>query len=211
MLRSMAIVEPGPWRSVPRNWFRGFTVTEILVVIAIIVILIGVLLAVGGVTGGRTAQTRLCLQTLLTIADEYVAQTKGKNVNHAGDTPIDWRIAQGYTNYHWGVSTGKPDDSSERFVVAMMQITECRDAILDLERTKILVDKDDDGFFELRDAWGNMLVYMAGNDVQSVFDPPVEVGLTEAMFPEYRHRFFCSAGEDGQFGTADDLHSFAIE
>ena len=182
--------------------------------IVVIAILLGILLAVGAVTGSRESEARVRMQTLMAIADEYEAQTKGMVVNHQGTLPIDWSAARPFTNYHMNGS-GHPDDSSERFVSAVMNIAESREQILNLERTKILVDLDGDGFFELRDAWGNMLIYMAANDHKSLraggYAPPLERGLTKMMLPEHPVRFFASAGEDGQFNTPDDLYSFAIE
>jgi len=181
------------------------------VTIVVIALLLGLLLAIGSATGSHQAKTRVTLQTLLTIADEYAAQTKGSIVNHVGNFPFDWTVKWPFTVDSSG--WGKPDDSSERFVMAVMQIAESRDMILQLEATKILVDQDNDGFLELRDAWGSKIVYMASNNQLSA-----QGG--NSLLPHHLKRFFASTGEpdnqglfdfgehsgpDGIVGTGDDF------
>ena len=193
-----------------RHMSGGYTLLEILVVVSIIALLIGFVIAVSTHTVSRTAQTRLAFQALLTIADEYEAQTKGQIVNHDGMRPIDWSQPRRFTN-HRMKGTGKPNDPSERFVVGVMQIPQTKDLILNLLSSGVLVDqdkKDDegnwipDGFFELKDGWGTMILYRASNVSYDAPDP---------RLPHHPRRFFSSAGEDMQFGTADDMYSFDIE
>ena len=214
------------------TWTFGFTLIEILIVISIIGVLISLLLAFTTQSVTRVAKTRLTIQTLLTIADEYEAGTRGQLINHAGSFPFDWSANRSNTNHRspWKGGKGKPNDSSERFVAAVMQVPQTRDLILNLLKGDILVDHEDtnndgtpdgDGFFELRDDWGNMLVYMSSND-----QVPANGG--DALLPVHTKRFFASAGEDtqglfgdhagpdGAVGTSDDtvkndLYSFEIE
>ena len=117
----------------------------------------------------------------------------------------------------------------------VLDLPETAELIHNLLRGDILVDRDDpdmdgvpnpDGFLELRDSWGHMIIYMASNDQN-----PGNGGAP--LLPAHTTRFFTSAGEqtagsagqgvfgdhagsDGLAGTGDDterndLYSFEIE
>jgi len=182
---------------------------ELLVSIAIIAVLAGLLVvAVSGSRGGtRDVRTRLVFQTLLAVADEYAVVTRSdREINDEGSDPLDWTASRPFTN-HAMSGKGIPDDSSEKFVVGVMQMPETTELILNLSGNDVMVDIDGpsegegDGFFELRDAWGEKIEYC-----DSVPDTvPREVGK---MHPSL---FFASAGGDGEFGTEDDLYSFDFE
>ncbi len=207
---------------------HAFTLIEMLVVILIIGLLIGLLFAFTSQSVTRVSQTRMTFQLLLNVADEHKARTRIQ-INHYGSRPNDWNSSRPCTNHTMSCS-GKPDDSSERFVAAVMEVPESAELVQNLAKNNILVDLDDpdgdevpnpDGFLELRDAWGNMIVYMASNDQN-----PSSGG--NRLLPARTRRFFASAGDDpqglfgdhagpdGVVGTGDDtvkndLYSFEIE
>lgn len=180
----------------------GFTVVEMLIAVAIIALLIGFLLAVTSQTAPKKAQTRITLTALMAVASEYEVQTNGVPVNHHGTYPINWGRDRTFTNFH-RKGKGRPDNTGARFVAAVMQNPTTRDLILNLQKSKVLIDLDGDGFFELRDGWEQPIVYMNGNEHGALGG--------DQTLPEHPTAFFASAGEDGQFDTPDDLFSFDFE
>jgi len=183
---------------------RAFTAIELLVVLGVVILLVAlVVVAVGGSRGGtREARTRLTFQTLLAVGDEYSVVTAGDVINHDGVDPLNWGENRAFTNPDKSGS-GNPDDTIERFVVAAMQNPETVDLIVNLTSGDVLVDTDGtdgsgDGFLEIRDGWGGMIEY------RSVSDP-------SDNWPDHPSPFFSSAGDDGEFGTDRDLHSFTFE
>ncbi len=196
-----------------RTHHAAFTLVEIMVVIAILVLLIGIGLGViGSVTGAGDEQaTRMTLATADGIATEYYART-GTYVNHLGRTPIDWSTPKTHNDPYTADSRARIDDGSgqdlvrnssiERFVWASFKIRDLREGVYTSFDENVLNDQSGNDFLELRDAWGNKIVY-----VQHVYkaDDPDGVDRGEDDFlPPRTSPFFASAGPDGQWGSVDD-------
>ena len=198
---------------------RGFSLVEILVVIAIMGILVG--LVVVGATQLRgnadISRARTMLGGLSGAATEYEVAT-GKPVLHMGNLPIDWSSPRPMNvpgSNDQDVIQGDGDTPEEReanlwierFVSATYQMPTTRGAI-DRAGSEFVVDEDGDGFLEVRDPWGNNIAYLAYS--------------AGGRLPRHDSPFFASAGPDGRWGdigpdgepnadAADNLYSFDIE
>lgn len=219
---------------VPRRLITGFTLTELMVVVSILIILIAAaaLTSMQVLSSGAEQQTRITLAAAKSIAREYRLHT-GQNINHSSpprppDALFDW----GFTVRHDPPNDQDASDvvndrelqgdqegatssagrfqhaSSERFVWVTYQLPATRDMLKKLGK-QVLTDDNNNGYLELRDGWGNKIVYVERVENSS--------GIV-AFLPEHPRPFFASAGRDGEWGTnindpraADNLYSFNID
>jgi len=161
----------------------GFSLIEILVAVSIIVILVGIAGFAWSsmVEQGKVSSTKALLQQLQSIEAEYRIQA-GSSHNHQV-TPAS---APSYV-----------DTPMERFVYVAMQIPEARDMMKTISGSHA-IDQDDDGITDqVVDDFGNPVTYRLNADAS---DPD--------NLPVYPRPFFASAGNDGEFGTDDDLFSY---
>ena len=213
----------------------GFTLTELMVVISIIVILMAAvaLTSLKMFSYGAEQHTRIILAAAKSIADEYEIHTGGPINHHSGPTsPFDWGSTapdrsrnddndptkvcndpklQGHKDVI-GASSGIKKfqhASSERFVWAAYQLPATRAMLLTLGE-EVLTDENRNCFLELRDGWGKKIVYVAYQD-DSPADISTETINVDNFLPEYPRPFFASAGPDGEWDTDDDLYSFDID
>ena len=211
----------------------GFTLTELMVVISIIVILTAAaaLTSLKMFSYGAEQHTRIILAAAKSIADEYEVHIGEPLNHHSGPTtPINW----GPTVQHLPANDPAPDKtcndpelqgdqegattlagrfqhaSSERFVWVTYQLPATRDMLLKLGE-EALTDENRNCYLELRDGWGNKIVYVAYQDLADTIS-------VDNFLPEYRRPFFASAGRDGKWGAnndapeaADNLYSFNID
>jgi len=214
----------------------GFTLLELMVVISIITILatMGTLASFKAFNVAAVQETRITLAGAKGIADAYESAT-GQTVNHADDTPIKWSDNKTYNEIQpWTidsdgdwvyyknnlggldhkrpfenkkiniVNSGAKFFSIERFVWAAMQHPTTKKMLFALDEDAF-VDDNENGFMELLDSWGNPLKYSKAND--SSLLPPVG----DPDLPDFINPFFGSSGEDGQWGTQDDLYTFDLD
>ncbi len=206
-----------------RELRRGFSLVELMVVTAIIIIMVSILLSVTA-SPAADRHTQMILSTAHAVATEYRLQTSVV-VNHASTTPFDWSTAK-TKNANGASGTGMLNgtvavSASERFVWAVNQLPATEQMLRNLG-TEVLTDSDGtgvtgEGFLELVDGWGRKLIYVSGVDHgDSVTD--------DDYLPEYPKPYFVSAGADGQWGdvqaasgsaalaqTEDNLYSFDLE
>jgi len=188
--------QPAPHRR------TAFSLVEILITVAIISILITVV-AIGGSkmkAAAKAKRTRVLLSNAAAIATEYEVRTKGKKVNHADSYPVDWLTAKTRNVTGSSGSAIIPDNipnySIERFIWAAWQPEETRKMAITLGASA-LVDQDGNGFYEVRDDWGNKIIYVASSDNGFVRDTITPI--------------FISAGPDGAFGDVRTTATQALQ
>jgi type II secretory pathway pseudopilin PulG len=204
---------------------------ELLVVIAIIMLLLGLLLPAlsGLVAGGQKNQLHTAMQALESAHAEYRALTN-EPVNIEGSYPFSRSDAEPTVP---GASGGSPDSTIELFIAAAWQ-TETGERIINGIPDSLLVDENNNGFYEVVDPWGNELVYRpytpesaVGSDhsryredsqtYRNVPFAPNDTGDTDYELPARPDPFFASAGPDGdwvapeQDEDTDDIYSFEVE
>lgn len=220
------------WTS-PRRPATGFSLVEMLVIIAIITLLMS-LIIVGGSKmkdNARSNHTRLILHSAMGIATDFEVTTNGSKVNHINDAQTDWTTNRacnvpGYAGANpapikGSDSVGSDNDikkySSERFVWSAWQYETLQAQVMTLGKNT-LTDRDSsgdatdlaNGFFEIRDDWGNKIIYC--------------VSSTGGFLADHLTPFFVSAGPDGDFGdvraadgtapkkaTLDNIYSYNLE
>lgn len=191
----------------PHSPRRGFSLIEILVVIAIIVLLAGITIGVGRrmIQSAKKSHTKIILGICKSASDAYA--TKFKPILHYSGN-LDPTITASYVyEYNWDKTTFKknaPDangtgainDPIERFVYKALKY-ETSSKILHTLNNKQLVDRDGDGFLEVYDGFDNKIkyaAYVSGKDAYTLDD----------TLPIHRTAFFASAGRDGKWGDANN-------
>ena len=189
---------------VPSHRGNGFSLMELMLTVAIIIVVVGIFASLNLVGTAAESQTRIVLAMAKGIAENYETQTgepiphNQKNSKIPGDDEFS--------------GTFSP---IERFVYLAKQRPTTRKMLKALPK-EIFIDYDGDGLEEIVDGWGNPLVYFTSN----VKGTPTY----ESAFMEYPHTYFGSAGKDGDMGkidkgqntdefqrTRDNLYSFDVE
>lgn len=215
---------PSPPRRRPdRRKNAGFTLIEVMVVIAIILVLLGASVTLGPslLEGQRRSATRMTLLNARAIVAEYEVQTSTVP-NHLAErtTPIDWtRNKTPNTGDNIGDENSGSDaldgtneedlkdHSIERFVWATLQVPAIKEMYTEFD-SSTLTDEDEDsntgkGFLELRDAWGNKLAYAKSVTHDDSAGDPSDA---DDFLPEREGEpFFASPGPDGQWGDVREL------
>lgn len=197
----------------------GFTLIELMVTIAIIGVLIS-LLVFGAAKlrdGSRESYTRTIIGGLNGIAAQYEVSTQyplSHYANVGGNAKIiNSPNTPGFTAGQTATLTtnplapdeddlygGTPEEDrhkfanafSEGFVWAALQIPELNTRLHGMGEGT-LVDLDEDGFLELRDAWGRNIAYAIGT---------AKNNNTDDFLPTHATAFFASPGVDGRWGEA---------
>ena len=200
-MRSERLKQTGRWRGAwDGRWpFRsrtcgGFSLVELLVVIAVIVAFAAIAANLLLIGSGAESQTRIILSAAMGIAEEYASQT---NSAISQTVPVT------------------PDDPIERFVRAARQMPAGEKLLNSLGEDSIQ-DTDGDGEDEIVDGWGRPLKYLENNAPSDA--------LYDAQFMIHRGPYLASAGRDGQWGdiskadgdplktqTKDNLYSFDVD
>ncbi|XAM01460.1 type II secretion system protein [Phycisphaeraceae bacterium D3-23] len=167
----------------------GFTLIEILVVISIIALLVGLVTAgaVIAMNGSQRSRTQSTMRALLGPVDEYKSSFDIAPPHDIANPP-------GLTSSETFVWACGADDKLRELLVASMQ------------GRGVFKDNDGDGYEELYDPWDNQLAYRNGNGPSS---PDID-GIDHNILPFHRDPFFVSAGQDGVFGTDDDINSIEL-
>lgn len=200
-----------------RNHHAGFSLIEILVVIALIVLLTGMVVGVGRRLrqSAHVSQTKIILGVCKAAADEYA--TKFKPVLHYNGTlepsiksdyiyEDNWNSTNFKQNADGFTGTGKIDDHIERFVYKAMKYEVSRKILTTLKGQ--LIDKDGDGFLEVIDGFGNMIDYAAyvshQDNYKGTYHNPSETTAPQGddALPIRKTSYFASAGRDGVWGNA---------
>lgn len=198
-------LRPGP-RSGPHR--SGFTLIELLTVVVILLILVGIGIGVGSglLSSNRGNSTRTILSNMSAVAAEYRVQTNGP-------VPLDWAesvypSAGGSRGEDPRILGDDTEDalkrhSIERFVAETIQIPNIEriyqsfaDSVLTDEEAP---DEPGHGFLEVRDAWGNKLIYVDRVDHDDNQDTAYD------FLPERDQPYFASAGDDGRWGDYREL------
>jgi len=181
-----------------RRRSAGFTLTEILVSISIIILLIGLSSfgAMAAMKGAAITKTNATMQGAMGALTEYKF--------HVG------------SNIPWDRTL--PLTSGEQFVYGCSQL-ETSNAMLvtATNADKKMFTNADNNFIngtpakELRDAWGREILYRPSNSgssrVTETITEPIgaRVTINNAMLPNSDKPYLISSGPDKRFGTTDDI------
>lgn len=201
----------------------GFTLIELLAVMLILAILVTFLMrsGIGGIRAVETGNTKAFLQEVTGLVNEYEGEF-GAYPPSSFDPELDEKPSKAnegieslvITLYRAGRGWQAPEVAEENLGNTDGDSTK-----------KSLTTFSQADAFELLDAWGNPLAYIHRRDYDrkftyvtwSVEDGEIEREVQALVSPKtgdpYRRRSFqlLSAGQDGEFGTGDDLANFEIE
>jgi prepilin-type N-terminal cleavage/methylation domain-containing protein len=202
---------------------QGFSLVEILVVIAIIAILVGISVPAFMSRQGPASATRVTLDALKGAATEFEVETGKPAVslnsgiyanpvytNYSGtqyldpnppapqSPPAKAKIGDSVSD----AATNFENYSISRFVHQLM-IYPTTNKMLRSLGPEVFLDSDGDNFADVVDGWGNKIVYYNPADD---FNTTSNQNNTQAqLFPISRTPYFASAGEDGEWGDYRDL------
>ncbi len=176
---------------------RGFTLVEMLTVVALLIILLGVMVSLARYVRNRSAEqlTQSLLRQLDTLMSNYV----NRNAGHL--PPVSLLIAGNESATDLSLATSARQNNRQ-FIAALRR---------DYARTQGIAEAPG-GIFSglplhvydtvtLRDAWGNPIVLMESAHPLIGMAPPRTV--------DGQTFFFFSAGPDGNYLTrADNLYSY---
>ncbi len=165
-----------PARSAQRHRSAGFSLVEILVVVAIILLLVGIGVAVSGAMQQRALgqQTKLALSELRSIASEYQTVTS-LTVPYTANT----------------LSGTSEDDSIKAFTAKAYEVPSCQPMFDRLRRDEMIGGAwpPASGGFTINDAWDKPIQYRSSSD--------------GSVLRKSDHPFFASAGIDGAWGDVN--------
>lgn len=169
---------------------RGFTLVEMMVVVAVLVILFGIGIAIGPeiIDAGEEQLTIGTMRSLEGILEDYTSRV-GAPVNNVGDFPRDWSG----TIYEI-TSAGEAEDKSiQQFYIATKAIPDIEQGTYASMPTTLFTEED-----EIIDGWQVPLIYCATTE---------STGNYFSFLPTYDRPFFASAGADGLWGNGTDEDS----
>ena len=201
---------------------RGYTLIEILVVAALIIVLMGILVGAGRKMqlAAKRSHTKTILNVCKSAAVAY--ETKFKPILHADPDQFtnnpstiagmkldyatkEWDNKKFKKNAPNESGTDYIDDHIERFVYLALKY-ETSKKILKTLNQKHLIDRDGDGFLEVCDGFDNMIDYAAfvshQDDYKGTYKEPKDLTKTQGddALPIHKTSFFTSAGIDGLMG-----------
>lgn len=203
---------------------RGYTLIEILVVAALIIVLMGILVGVGRKMNlsAKRSHSKMILNICKSAADTYEAKlrpilhlesTSSLPTGKTADDYIfisNWKTNNFKKNAPDTIGNGKLTSRIELFVYKALKY-EPSAKILKTLNQKQLRDSDNNGFLEVCDGFDNMIDYTA-------FVDHSDSNGDDDFLPEYPHTFFASPGINGKWGNAetasdsneikDNLYSF---
>ncbi len=216
----------------------AFTLIEVMIVIVVIVMLLAISFGVGNAVMEtmKTSSTRQLMRTAGTILTDYEDRAETKiyhNSYSPGPIVFDWTIDKSFNvSSPSGSGTlnieGDADPelamkirSIERFVWVTYKIPAIRKGVYGGIDEQFFMDNKDenlgqvveangvDNFLELRDAWGNKLIYAAyvyrNEGAILGIDPDGTNRPFDDFLPEHTEPFFASAGPDGEWGNSNEL------
>lgn len=196
-------------RSLKRH--AGFSLIEVLVVIALITLLTGLVVGVGRrlKQSAHVSQTKTILGVCKAASDGYA--TKFKPILHFNGTLEPTITFEYIYEDNWDQTTfkknapefldvtnstryGKIDSHIERFVYKALKYETSRKILTTLKGQ--LIDKDGDGFLEVIDGFGNQVDYAVYVSHQDNYGG-------DNYLPIRKTTYFASAGRDGVWGDAN--------
>ena len=203
----------------------AFSLIEILIVISLIILLAGMVLGAASMMkkSASRSHTKVILQVCKSATEAYEAKFKpilhadpNQFTNNASDIVV---LKTEYRTKEWDNETykknapdasgaGAIDDHIERFVYLALKY-KLSAKILKTLNKKQLIDRDGDGFLEIRDGFDNMLEYAAYvshlDNYKGTYQEPNATTATagDDSLPVHKHSFFGSSGIDGLWGNAE--------
>jgi prepilin-type N-terminal cleavage/methylation domain-containing protein len=200
----------------------GFSMIELLAVLVILGILMVVLLP--RLRGAQDIAEEKLTRNFLTELDAAIAEYE----THFGDYPPSQFLEK------WGPPSNATNVGAEALVLSLWStewggVGLSEDSLVNTdndETKKAMARFPAASLFELGDHWGNPIAYLHRRDYgktvhYSTSDPttgePIESNVTARMSSKTKSyanptRYqLISAGQDGQFGTEDDITNFKVE
>ncbi len=185
---------------------NAFTLIEVLVTLAIIMILVGVLAGTGQYlrTRSETQLTASAIEIINTALEQYHEQYRAfpfKNSDETGDAIADpYSLDHFKTDLKADITSGTLTDNDASSAALYYYLNRCGDS-------KAILDTLSDRMISTLDATGKQIKMVIGGVTYTVprFIDAWGMSLRYEYLDNYPYPKIMSAGPDKIFGTSDDL------